>query len=552
MNDRKASRRKWILFVIMTVINTIRVTSTTKRSTTEEILQEGIRVQDSLINDLTINWGTIAEKLGELEYFEQTGWEATSHPFAQMRYKIFNNTMTFKVATRNCMTHQSFLLHGDPDKIDIIEGLATDTRVWISIQDTEAIRTMEEAEIQKFLDEATVCHTIKKTSDNAIVPEQTRCEEQQQSICIRLLKKYQETRKYKQELTKIKEISNSINTEDKPLNFAIGRLLKLGSPLKDKHHPAQLQQTMNLLIATANTVTNLTTNIPILPKLNDIMFQIQNTRNTQHTTLLLLLAQHLINYATKIEALTETYKQTKTEQSDNIEEGEDGMTSAIGEEEYTYQNSVKLQEIETTMDRTQGEMTTMRNKYEQLKTQVNRMEKMTQDVNQNKIQIKTTNTQIKGLSHRLSAWINRQAAEAFPDEDVQIIEESVNNTISKITQFAIDFLEDETNLWIATTITLVLTMVAIVNAVCMCVYIKKTSRRNTEMKTHLQMKQKYNQDEDVERPLVGTRIEKIERRVLDLEKKLIEVQQGIREKSNPTNRTKKRKKAAPQPEQRRE
>ena len=512
----------------------------------KEIFQSGIQIQNKVIDDINITWETIATKLTELEYLDQTGWKTTNHPFAQMRYKVFNATMTFKVAARNCKTHQSFLLYGDPDTINIIDDLTTETKVWISTQDTQAMRIMEEDEIQEFLDGITKCHTIRKTDNSMINPARTECEEPQQSICIRLLKHYRETKMYKQELTKIKNLHESINTEDKPLVIAIGRILRIGSPLEDNHHPAQLQQTMNLLSSTLTTVTALSENIPILPTLSDITFRLQTTRNTEHSTLLLILTQHLINYATRVEALTESYRQLKTE-PERIETRVEEETSSIVWDEDPYQATLKVQEIELTVNRIQEDMKTMKDNVNHMTTQINRVNQILPEVNQNKARIKAFKAQIKGISRRLSTWISNETIKTLTEDNQgipEMIEKAENETISEIAKFAIDFLEDETNIWVAAAITLVLTIIALANSICMCVYIRKTSRRNRLMKEHLQLTPKYRNDNDVERPLMGTRIEKMEKRVLDLEKKLIAVQQEVKEKCNAPNQPRKKKKAS--------
>ena len=538
MNELKFMR---VLVYVQVLVTSIQ--------TNTDILEKGIKLEERLITDITQTWTTLATKISELEYIEQIGWHPANHPFTKIKYKVFSNLMTFSVATRNCAMHQGSLLHGDQDIIDSLEELQVNTKVWFSTHDTRNIRIMTEGEIQNFLNEVDTCYTAQKKENHDIEITHNECSVEQQSICIKLLRKYQETGQYKQEIENIKTLQHSMKKEDIPLVTAIGHLLKLGQPLVDRNHPAKLQQTINLLTSTASSITNMMTTMPILPNITNTMYHLQTTRNTVHTTVLLILAQHLINHKDEIDTLTSLSK-TQTHADVVPNQAEEENNSATTDD--MFETMLNIQQLETDMNRIRTDITNLQQVTQQFQTYYNNIDEMSQTLTKNKAYIASANRKIVDVSRRLTTWISQKATQALPDENPEEIETTVNNTMSSIAQFAIDFLEDETNIWIATTTTLILTIIAVATSIYMCIHIKKATRRNRTMKEHLQLSPKYTTKEDVEdkltEPLTGTRIEKIEQRLLQHETKIKIIQQQLEDRPRSTNRYKKKtKKTAPQP-----
>ena len=537
MKEPKYIRILWCMHLLVT-----------KTQTDSNVITQGIELEKRLISDIKQTWTNLATKMSELEFIAQIGWHPANHPFTKIKYKIFPDPMTFTVAARNCANQKGSLLHGDQDIVESLEKLPANTKVWFSTQDTRTIRIMTENEIQNFFNEVDTCYTVQKMTNNEVKTTNNECSEKQQSICIKLLKKYQETGQYQQELENIKALQHNIETEDIPVITAIGHLLKLGQPLEDRHHPATLQQTIDLLTSTATSITKMTTTLPILPNITSIVYQLQTTRNTAHTTILLILTQHLINHKDEIDTLTNLSK-AQMHITTNPDQEEEEYNSAINEN--TYEMTLNIEQLETDIERLKGDITNLQQTTQQFQTYYRNIDQMSQTITRNKALISSGNRKIIDVSKRLTTWISKKATQALPKENPDEIETTVNNTISSITQFAIDFLEDETNIWIATTVTLILTIIAITNSIYMCIHIKKASRRNRTMKEHLQLTPKYATKDDVEEkltePLIGTRIEKIEQRLLQHDTKITKLQQQFGEKPHTANwHKRKTKKAAPQ------
>ena len=534
----------------------------TKRQTRDARTQ-GIDLENRLINDITLAWNTVAQKLADLDYMGNIGWMPGNHPYIQFKYKIFPTPMTFAEATRNCAVQQGSLLHGDHDITEFLPDLAPGTTVWFATKDTRAVRVMTEAEIQNFFHSFDTCYTVTLMPNRAVTAD-TRCTDQHQSVCTKILMAYQESLNYEHEILNIKGLKHSIEQEDVPIMKAIKLLLAIGHPETDQNHPAGLQQTIELLTSTSEAATNIATTMPLYPNFTSVMTQLQTTRNIAHTTLALIQAQHLINYAEQIDALTKPSKTTSSAaqappDSNDVEINSNGQNSAFSED--LYETNLSIEQLETELDRTKLNIATIQQTLQRLQQSYHSLERVSQTVTQNRALISSGNKKILDVSQRLTAWVSEAASQALPDESQAEIESQVNSTISSVAQFAIDFLEDESNIWIAMALTLILTIVAVTNSIYTCIYFRKASRRNETIKRHLQLSPKYAPISQGQGRLAGeeldeqmTRIEKIEKRLLSLEAKLAMLHQERQEQqekdmtATKNKRTKRKNKgAAPQP-----
>lgn len=557
----------------------IGIIPSTRESTEAETRSE------TLMLTIKASWANLVQKLNDLDYTVGP-WTPGTHPFNLFKYKIVNRPLAFAAATKNCEQMSGNLLYGDADIAKYIPDLAIARKVWYSTKDTRPVTAMKDTDIQNFVDNIGTCYTVAKEDENpatSIVAQEERCDQTHGSICVKMLESYREIYTYDQDIQDMKKLAPHINTHEAALMNTLQRLLRIGNPATDVHHPVGLSQTIQLLVSLDQSLSRLNTNIPLFPEKEALLEGIYENRNAAHTTILMVVAQHLENYAKKVETLIETshtHPKSAEEADQNAEVTEDHTET---NQEFQMSLDIKLaQEDITSIKEQMYQMATQTKKHqehikaaEDLKEKLERTTAMT---NNNRRRIKTAKTDINTLSIRLNKWIQERVGQltSEEEEDIGDIEEEqedhgrdrMNTTESnstnttnipfKMPQAVMDFLQNEEYIWIATSITILLTIIAIINSVITCIYVKKTERRNRNIKKHLQLSPKYREEyrkeQDVETtvPLTKSRLEHVESEIQKLDqitkvldeqvRKLNEQMEKLRPSSQ-AGRNKKRNKA---------
>ena len=186
------------------------------------------------------------------------------------------------------------------------------------------------------------------------------------------------------------------------------------------------------------------------------------------TVLLLILTQHMENYANKVDAIT------------SISGTGNGSNEAGGEAGEPITND--LIDIRTDMNTLESDLSWAKNKIQELRAtdqevqeKVEANKKRGQIVETNKVAIRRNKSALQTVQEKLNNWmkniinkvIGRLNENRTNNEDGEFMADGT----AQIVQLAMDFLEDETNVWIAAGITLLFTILAIGNAVCICVYV---------------------------------------------------------------------------------
>ena len=466
----------------------------------------GVRRSNTLLGTIKTSWTNIAHKLDNIDH--TTGsWKPGTHPFNPFKYIKITRRMAFAAATRNCGTLSGNLLYGDADLAKYIPELTNKNPVWYSTKDTRPIATMKNEDIQYFGDNIGTCYTVNQKSPTTIEAHEAACNQKHESVCIKMLENHQEAYTYDSDVQDMKQLAMKLTNEDTALIDTIQRLLQIGKPATDSNHPASLGQTIALLVSLDTGINTLATEIPLFPEKKTTIEKVSNNRNTAHTITLMILAQHLENYATKVDNLA----QARQEHSSDAGDGNSGLTDEFTE---------APQQIETTQSQTEKHPD-----YNSLTdTLQTRLETIADTVDNNQKKIKTTQNNLKTLNKRLDKWIQEEIGQKPNEEDqttrrpdeegedndedndeqdeanndeikTQTTNSSTNSTNSlKIPRVVLDILENEKYVWIATVITTLFTLIATANSILTCIYLRTAKERHKKLKRHLQMTPKYREE----------------------------------------------------------
>ena len=447
----------------------------------------------TLVADTKVTWTGLAKDMEDIESPVQE-WKAVEQPFPQMLYQLQTTAKTFAEAAVFCQVQDSDILGPDADAVIMMKDLKPNTEVWITDKDTRPLRIMEPGDRQARLNEAQ-CYLIKKSTMDEISTRKVDCNMKHRSVCTKPLKSYQNIMDYQNEITEIREIGKTIAEVDQVLVDAIGKTLEIGEE-DETNHPAKLQTTANLLIQADDEINKIKNDLPTYPRLITTSNQLQNVRNRQMTVLLLILTQHMENYANKVDAIT------------SISGTGNGSNEAGGEAGEPITND--LIDIRTDMNTLESDLSWAKNKIQELRAtdqevqeKVEANKKRGQIVETNKVAIRRNKSALQTVQEKLNNWmkniinkvIGRLNENRTNNEDGEFMADGT----AQIVQLAMDFLEDETNVWIAAGITLLFTILAIGNAVCICVYVvqaKKTRKGTKRVKKELRMKEKYQESDE--------------------------------------------------------
>ena len=515
----------------------------------------------NLLTTIETSWSEISKQLDEVEYIQRGGWHPSNHITITDRYKSVRTHLTFAEAISHCRRIDGYLLYGNKDILKYMTEIPVNTEIWFSTKDTRALRAVIQEDVNKFSSNIGTCYTIKHNS-LSVTASEVQCDSTHRFVCMTEAEQVSDLYHYQQDVETMKKMAKQITTQDAQLANTIKRLLSIGNPA-DLRHPQGLQQTNLLLTNLDATLNALNTNIPTTPAINKIALDLARSRNTALIIVTMITAQHMENYASQVETISRETSNLKTQlavQNNNklVAKTQSQEGSGLNEpnstaNSKTLQNSIntnilketaaenanKLNKLATDIDGITFKLNTIQTEQEEQKliTQSNRQ------------QTKTLKRKSDQLSNRLNTWIenNVKAGGITTSNDTKTVE------YEKLTKLIVEFMQNEEYVWAALALTIIFTVAGLINIIITCIYIKKASKRNTRLKTHLQLSPKYTKNEEVETTfqLNGSRLEQIEERVMELEKKTLLVKQQIAQivtqQSGNSKNKKKNKNTAPTP-----
>ena len=547
---------------------------------------EALSKSETLLSTIKTSWTSLGQKLNELE-FTPGPWTSGTHPFNHFKYKVVTRPLAFAAATKNCERMSGNLLYGDIDLAKFIPDLREEgDKVWYSTKDTRPLSAMKNEDVQNFINNIGTCYTVTKTAPPVTVTAREEgCEQKHVSICIKMVESHRELYTYETDIQHMKNFVPQIRAEDVALTNTLQRLLLMGQPATDLHHPAGLGQTIQLLTSIDHELSNFYTNIPLFPEKDRLLEELYKIRNSALTTSLMVMAQHLENYINKIDTLVaSSHQHLKLEEE---ERQSSGLTDDSTDTEANQKFQIAL-ELRTAQD----DITAIKQQLEQIGTQATsyqdhmekaenlreKLESVTSIAHNNRRRIKTSKDYINNLNTRLNQWIQEKSEQILtPPEEKEKEEENqedqyqdiedANNTLPenlesrnvtlpfKLPKAILDFLQNEEYIWIATSITILFTIIAVTNSIVTCIYVLTSNRRNKAIKKHLRWGPKerrdYRREQDVEMtvPLNTSRLEDVEsqiqthkKRIYNLEEqvKMLKTQMETVRKSTRTGRQRKR------------
>ena len=514
----------------------------------------------NLLTTIETSWSEISKQLDEVEYIQRGGWHPSNHITITDRYKSVRTHLTFAEAISHCRRIDGYLLYGNKDILKYMTEIPENTEIWFSTKDTRALRAVIQEDVNKFSSNIGTCYTIKHSS-LSVTASEVQCDSTHRFVCMKEAEQVSDLYHYQQDIETMKKMAKQITTQDAQLAKTIKRLLSIGNPA-DPRHPQGLQQTNLLLTNLDATLNALNTNIPATPAINKIALNLARSRNTALIIVTMITAQHMENYASQVETISREASNLKTQiavqnnklvsktqsqegsglNEPNSTANSNTLQNSINTnilKETTAENANKLNKLATDIDGITFKLNTIQTEQEEQKliTQSNRQ------------QTKTLKRKNEQLSNRLNTWIENNVKSGG-------ITTSNNTTTveyEKLTKLVVEFMQNEEYVWAALALTIIFTVAGLINIIITCIYIKKASKRNTRLKTHLQLSPKYTRNEEVETTfqLNGSRLEQIEERVMELEKKTLLVKQQIAQivtqQSGNSKNKKKNKNTAPTP-----
>ena len=514
----------------------------------------------NLLTTIETSWSEISKQLDEVEYIQRGGWHPSNHITITDRYKSVRTHLTFAEAISHCRRIDGYLLYGNKDILKYMTEIPENTEIWFSTKDTRALRAVIQDDVNKFSSNIGTCYTIKHSS-LSVTASEVQCDSTHRFVCMTEAEQVSDLYHYQQDIETMKKMAKQITTQDAQLAKTIKRLLSIGNPA-DPRHPQGLQQTNLLLTNLDATLNALNTNIPATPAINKIALNLARSRNTALIIVTMITAQHMENYASQVETISREASNLKTQiavqnnklvsktqsqegsglNEPNSTANSNTLQNSINTnilKETTAENANKLNKLATDIDGITFKLNTIQTEQEEQKliTQSNRQ------------QTKTLKRKNEQLSNRLNTWIENNVKSGG-------ITTSNNTTTveyEKLTKLVVEFMQNEEYVWAALALTIIFTVAGLINIIITCIYIKKASKRNTRLKTHLQLSPKYTRNEEVETTfqLNGSRLEQIEERVMELEKKTLLVKQQIAQivtqQSGNSKNKKKNKSTAPTP-----
>jgi len=514
----------------------------------------------NLLTTIETSWSEISKQLDEVEYIQRGGWHPSNHITITDRYKSVRTHLTFAEAIAHCRRIDGYLLYGNKDILKYMTEIPENTEIWFSTKDTRALRAVIQEDVNKFSSNIGTCYTIKHSS-LSVTASEVQCDSTHRFVCMTEAEQVSDLYHYQQDIETMKKMAKQITTQDAQLAKTIKRLLSIGNPA-DPRHPQGLQQTNLLLTNLDATLNALNTNIPATPAINKIALNLARSRNTALIIVTMITAQHMENYASQVETISREASNLKTQiavqnnklvsktqsqegsglNEPNSTANSNTLQNSINTnilKETTAENANKLNKLATDIDGITFKLNTIQTEQEEQKliTQSNRQ------------QTKTLKRKNEQLSNRLNTWIENNVKSGG-------ITTSNNTTTveyEKLTKLVVEFMQNEEYVWAALALTIIFTVAGLINIIITCIYIKKASKRNTRLKTHLQLSPKYTRNEEVETTfqLNGSRLEQIEERVMELEKKTLLVKQQIAQivtqQSGNSKNKKKNKNTAPTP-----
>ena len=514
----------------------------------------------NLLTTIETSWSEISKQLDEVEYIQRGGWHPSNHITITDRYKSVRTHLTFAEAISHCRRIDGYLLYGNKDILKYMTEIPENTEIWFSTKDTRALRAVIQEDVNKFSSNIGTCYTIKHSS-LSVTASEVQCDSTHRFVCMTEAEQVSDLYHYQQDIETMKKMAKQITTQDAQLAKTIKRLLSIGNPA-DPRHPQGLQQTNLLLTNLDATLNALNTNIPATPAINKIALNLARSRNTALIIVTMITAQHMVNYASQVETISREASNLKTQiavqnnklvsktqsqegsglNEPNSTANSNTLQNSINTnilKETTAENANKLNKLATDIDGITFKLNTIQTEQEEQKliTQSNRQ------------QTKTLKRKNEQLSNRLNTWIENNVKSGG-------ITTSNNTTTveyEKLTKLVVEFMQNEEYVWAALALTIIFTVAGLINIIITCIYIKKASKRNTRLKTHLQLSPKYTRNEEVETTfqLNGSRLEQIEERVMELEKKTLLVKQQIAQivtqQSGNSKNKKKNKNTAPTP-----
>ena len=514
----------------------------------------------NLLTTIETSWSEISKQLDEVEYIQRGGWHPSNHITITDRYKSVRTHLTFAEAISHCRRIDGYLLYGNKDILKYMTEIPENTEIWFSTKDTRALRAVIQEDVNKFSSNIGTCYTIKHSS-LSVTASEVQCDSTHRFVCMTEAEQVSDLYHYQQDIETMKKMAKQITTQDAQLAKTIKRLLSIGNPA-DPRHPQGLQQTNLLLTNLDATLNALNTNIPATPAINKIALNLARSRNTALIIVTMITAQHMENYASQVETISREAANLKTQiavqnnklvsktqsqegsglNEPNSTANSNTLQNSINTnilKETTAENANKLNKLATDIDGITFKLNTIQTEQEEQKliTQSNRQ------------QTKTLKRKNEQLSNRLNTWIENNVKSGG-------ITTSNNTTTveyKKLTKLVVEFMQNEEYVWAALALTIIFTVAGLINIIITCIYIKKASKRNTRLKTHLQLSPKYTRNEEVETTfqLNGSRLEQIEERVMELEKKTLLVKQQIAQivtqQSGNSKNKKKNKNTAPTP-----
>lgn len=514
----------------------------------------------NLLTTIETSWSEISKQLDEVEYIQRGGWHPSNHITITDRYKSVRTHLTFAEAISHCRRIDGYLLYGNKDILKYMTEIPENTEIWFSTKDTRALRAVIQEDVNKFSSNIGTCYTIKHSS-LSVTASEVQCDSTHRFVCMTEAEQVSDLYHYQQDIETMKKMAKQITTQDAQLAKTIKRLLSIGNPA-DPRHPQGLQQTNLLLTNLDATLNALNTNIPATPAINKIALNLARSRNTALIIVTMITAQHMENYASQVETISREASNLKTQiavqnnklvsktqsqegsglNEPNSTANSNTLQNSINTnilKETTAENANKLNKLATDIDGITFKLNTIQTEQEEQKliTQSNRQ------------QTKTLKRKNEQLSNRLNTWIENNVKSGG-------ITTSNNTTTveyEKLTKLVVEFMQNEEYVWAALALTIIFTVAGLINIIITCIYIKKASKRNTRLKTHLQLSPKYTRNEEVETTfqLNGSRLEQIEERVMELEKKTLLVKQQIAQivtqQSGNSKNKKKNKNTAPTP-----
>ena len=137
-----------------------------------------------------------------------------------------------------------------------------------------------------------------------------------------MVESHRELYTYETDIQHMKNFVPQIRAEDVALTNTLQRLLLMGQPATDLHHPAGLGQTIQLLTSIDHELSNFYTNIPLFPEKDMLLEELYKIRNSALTTSLMVMAQHLENYINKIDTLVaSSHQHLKLEEEERQSSG---------------------------------------------------------------------------------------------------------------------------------------------------------------------------------------------------------------------------------------